>query len=185
MATIPSTPEFADLLTTGEEAVSRDVVNSLTIGMSTQTLRLSYFTAKKDETITQVLICAGTTPAGATPSLVRVGVWTADAAGALLLQVGATPNDTTLLATTITEYTKSFSSSFATVRGTRYACGLLVVTAATAPQVIGTTFGSVNSIMGRSPMRGSSAGSQADLPSTLASGSVGASVNRPYFILLP
>jgi hypothetical protein len=175
----------ADLLTSGEQTIPRNELNGGTPTMTSQQLRLSYFTARKTETITQVKLWTAGTAAGATPSLVRVGIWTTDATGALLSLVASTTNDTALLATLNTEYTKALTASFTKKVGQRYAVGVLVVTAAAAPTVVGSTMGGQNSIMSYSPVRGAGAGSQADLPSSLVAGSIAGSINRPYVVLLP
>jgi hypothetical protein len=174
-----------DALTTGEGVYSRALAGiSTALATGDQNLRLTYFTAKKTETITQVRVITGTTAAvGAT--LIRIGVWTADAAGALLAQVAATPNDTALLAATNTAYTKAFSASFMKQTGQRYACGLLAVTAVTAPTMTGHATGIQAGEAGLSPKISGLIAAQADLPATAAAGGVAGSATRPYFVLLP
>lgn len=179
MATKPAAPEFGDAITTGEETYDRDKINSTAVATGSGSLRLTYFTAKNDEALTSVDMWTGGTAAGATPTLIRVGLWTANAAGQLLALVASTANDTSLLAATNTQYTKAWSA-YTKIRGTRYACGLLVVTGATAPTMTGATFGGQSSILGLSPMLCGTLGGQSDLPS---SGSPSAGLNRPYFRL--
>lgn len=178
--------DYFDLqrLTTGESTFPRDIATNAAVSMgSSGALRLVYFTAGKTEVITQVRMVSGGTAAGATPTLVRVGVWTSDATGALLSQVAATANDTTLLAGTNTAYTKAFASSFTKTAGQRYAVGLLVVTGAAMPTMSGTT--GLTTLTGQSPALSFQMSGQADLPSTAAVGSLAASGSRPYFELLP
>lgn len=177
--------EEADVLTTGEEVFDRQQVGSTSIAMTSGILRGAYFTARKTELITQVRMWTGAVAAGATPSLVRVGVWEANDDGSLGSLVASTTNDTALLSAINTQYTKSFAASFRKMRGRRYFVGLLVVTAATAPQMTGATFGAQGSIFGQSPVLGLGLGGQADLPATLSTGSVVPGVSRPYFVLLP
>lgn len=183
--TFTSSPIFPDLgsLASGEGNMPFDSVNNAGVPTGNQSLRLRYFTAKKTETITQAKVTTGGTAAGATPTLVRVGIWTADAAGALLAQVGATPNDTSLLAATQTDYTKALSASWNKVAGTRYASGLLVVTGATAPVMWGMSTG--NTIAGHSPKRGGLIGGSADLPASAAAGAVADGGNMPYIEFIP
>lgn len=172
-----------DLLTTGEASMPRNALNSSGVATGNQSLRLRYFTAKKTETITQVRVNGGPTAAAATPTLVRIGIWTADLAGALITQVGATPNDTALFATANTEYTKSLSASWDKVAGQRYATGLLVVTGVAAPNVWGNL--GPNTPSGRSPKVGGLVSGQADLPASVLSGSVAAGGNMPFIEMLP
>lgn len=176
---------LSDLLVTGEESIPRDRVTSTGLTMTSGVLRLCYFTARKTETITQLTIDTGGTAAGATPTLVRMGVWTTDSTGALLAQVAATPNDTTLLAGTFTTYTKSLSASWAKVAGQRYAIGDLVVTAAAAPVILGGTTSLNNGHVNRAPRMAAQITAQADLPSTAAAGALSNTNNRPFHVMLP
>lgn len=177
---------FPDPLDTGEETFQRDLVTSNSVAtMTSQLLRLCYFTARKTETITQIKLYSGNTAAGATPTLVRAGVWTSDGTGALLSQVATTPNDTALLAGSLTDYSKSFSASFTKTAGQRYAVGLLVVTAATAPTIRSTNGNNSAGVTALSPRQCAQVSGQADLPSTLAAGSLTNTSARPFFVLAP
>jgi hypothetical protein len=179
--------DLRDCLTTGEEAFHRDlaVLNSLAVG--TGDLRLSFFTARKSETTTQVRVVTGGTAAGATPTVCRIGLYEVAANGNGTL-VASTTNDTTLFAATNTAYTKAWSSSYAKVAGKRYAVGICVVTGATAPQFCGTGFGSGGA--GSEPanvaprLSGSLSG-QSDLPSSFTEGALGPSARRIYAAILP
>lgn len=177
--------DWASNVTSGEETVPRLNVVQNNTAMTSQLLRLVYVTAKKTETISQVKMWSGAVAAGATPSLIRVGIWTADNDGALLSQVGATPNDTALLVGTFASYTKALSASFTKQRGQRYGVGLLVVTAATAPQVMSGSGNLLNLMMATSPRIAAQVAAQGDLPASLAVGSLAASGNPLYFELLP
>lgn len=174
-----------DALETGESTILRGNATGQ-VTMTSGILRIAYFTARKSETVTQVRVGTSATAAGATPTLVRIGLWTADLDGALLAQVGATPNDTTLLAGTFTNYTKALSTSFVKTAGVRYAVGLLVVTAAAAPTVAGTPGiqASVENSIIR-PVLSSMKSAQADLPATLAAGALEQLTNRLYVAILP
>lgn len=175
-----------DQLTSGESTIRRHDV-TVSINTGTGNLRVAYFTAKKTETITQVRITTGSTAAAATPTLVRVGVWTTDDTGALLSLVASTPNDTTLFSSITTAYTKSFSVSFSKVAGQRYAVGLLIVSGAATPNVAGCNFGGALQAAdyGAAPMLASNNGGKADLPATLAAGSITSSNSQLYAALLP
>ena len=174
---------LAGVLTAGESNMPWDAANNGAIPTGNQSLRIRYFTARKTQSISQVRVTAGSTPAGATPSLIRIGIWTADAAGALISLVGSTPNDTTLLAAANTDYTKGLSAAFMAQKGQRYASAILVVTAATAPTVWGLSV--ANAQAGHSPKRGGLVGGQANLPSSVVAGSVSDGGNMPYIELLP
>lgn len=169
-----ATPLDTDELTVGECAYPRRLATSgSTSGIVSGSMRLVYFTARKDETVTQVSVSSGTTAAGATPTLIRIGVYEVAANGDLTL-VASTPNDTTLLSATNITYTKALSASLFKKKGTRYAIGLLIMTAAALPTFLGTGMGNATLTAIPPRMLGTVA-SLSDLPSTVASGTVAAS----------
>lgn len=176
-------PNNDRLLPSGETALLRPCDGS-TLGIATQQLRLTYFTAQRSETISQVRFYIGTA-SGSSPTLAKVGVWTANDAGALLTQVAGTTNDTALLTGSANaRRTKSFSSSWSKVRGTRYAVGINMVSSASpTPTFVGKFFG-VSQESGDSQRLAGTASSQTDLPSTLASGSISDSSSAIQFHLL-
>lgn len=176
---VPSDP---NLLTVGQETIDR----LLAIGgitMTSGTLRLAYFTSRKSETITQLKAVVGGTAAGATPTLIRYGLYSVDASGNLTL-VASTPNDTTLLTITTTPYPKAVSVPYAVQRGQRYAFGVLVVTGATAPSLLASAV--VNSALASaSPRRLGNLTGQADLPGSIPGGNISGTVNVIYGELIP
>lgn len=182
LAWFDAPPADADDLAAAESTMRRkDVVSSASTGSGN--LRLAYFTAKKDRTITttRTLVLSGGTAAGATPTLCRVGIFSVAANGDLTL-IGSTPNDTALWAATNTRYTKALSASCAVIAGRRYAFGVLVVTGATAPTLAGNS-ALVAAEAGESPRLGGLVSSQSDLPSSVAAGSVGDTGQLVYGVL--
>ena len=175
--------DVRDDLTLGESTMSRRYVTSTAVASTTQTLRLSYFTARKTETINSVRVISGATAAGATPTLCRVGIYSIDGSGNIAL-VASTANDTALYAAASTAYTKALSGSFSKVRGTRYAIGLLVVTATTAPTYTGQV-AVISSEQGLAPRLGGLVLSQSDLPASVAVGSIFDNGNIAYVALVP
>lgn len=177
-------PPSSSWLTNGEETMPRDLVTGGSAATGTGNLRLTYFTARKTESISQIRVASGPTAAAATPTLIRMGIWIADLDGSLLSLVGNTASDLTLLATINTWYLKGLAAAFTKQRGVRYGVGLLVVTAAAAPTIYGTANG--EAVMNaRSPRLNAVVSGQADLPATLAAASLGGSTQRPYFELVP
>lgn len=163
-------------------ALSGSAGNS--IGIATQQIKLTYFTAGRTELITQVRMYIGSTAAGATPTHTRIGVWTADDAGALTSQVAATADDTSLLTgSTSSRRTKVFGSSWTKTRGVRYAVGVWIVTSAATP-TFGGSFIDVTQESGDSQRVFGSVASQSSLPSTVVAGSVGDTSSGPQFHLL-
>jgi hypothetical protein len=169
----------SDAPVTGEESTSRHRVFSTAAHADGQ-MRLGYFRAHRTEAITKVRI-ACTTAAGATPSLIRVGVYSIAANGDLTL-VAATTSDTSLLAATATEYEKALSATWNKVAGQWYATALLVKTAAASPAIAAESFGSpalTAAVNGR-PRLAALLGSQTDLPASITSASLSAGQFIPY-----
>ena len=99
------------------------------------------FTAKRTEAITHLSMYSRGVAAGATPTLVRFGVFTVNADQSLT-PLAVTANDTALFAATYTPYKRALDVTWNKAAGTRYALGVLCVTGATAPQVYsGTNWG--------------------------------------------
>jgi hypothetical protein len=136
------------------------------------------FVADKTEQITQLRV-QGSTAAGATPTLVRLGVYSVDANNLHTL-VASTPNDTALLATAQTAYTKALSAPWSKVAGERYCIGIIVVTAAAAPSVTGLYPWSE---LASAPAIGSRANGLTDLPASFTPGDP--TPGAPYIVALP
>lgn len=174
---------LADQLASGESTMPRVVAGVTTIAHASQSLRLAYFTASKTETANSVRVLTGSTAAGATPSLVRIGLYTIAANGDGTL-VASTPNDTTLLAVVTTAYTKAFSAGYAKTAGERLAIGVLVVTAAAAPTLVGAS-SVIASESAMAPRLSGLIAAQANLPASFLAASVTDSAFRDYAALLP
>lgn len=181
----------AGLLTGGESTVPRALVdNSSSSGLRLDSgvLRLTYFTAKKTENITQLRVITGNPAAGATPTLVRFGVYSVAANGDLTL-VASIANDTTLLSTTFSRFTRSLSATWAKTQGQRYAFGGLCVTAAAAPILAGAITSAFNAgEAAEEPRLTGTVTGQTDLPASILAASVGTTTNAfglVYGALLP
>lgn len=167
--------------------IPRTLCNSDALSGLTGRLTLSYFRADAAQTVTQMAAMVGATPAAATPTLCRMGIWTATpATGALVASIAATPNDTALFAAAYTRYPKAFSASADLVDGTFYAAGVLIVTASTAPtwwgyrQGLGSGAGSIAAVYFEDePISGVMTG-QADLPASGSPSGPGIPT-APYF----
>lgn len=149
---------------------------------ATGSMRLSYFTATKTETIFQVAYFTGGTAAAATPTLVRYGVYQEAGNGDLTL-VASTANDTTLFAAAGTAYPKNLVAAWSKTRGTRYAIGRLVVTAVQVPSLLGrpaAAAGAGAGIWFATPKLTAQATGLTDLPSTITAASLTSSVFFDY-----
>lgn len=165
----------------GQETVPRwAATNSASITMSSGVLRFGYFTARRTATVTALRINSGSTAAGATPTLVRAGLYSVDASGNLTL-MSAITSDTTLLAAALNTYSRNLAANQTVVAGQRYAIGVIVVTAATAPTLVGclaSTAGE-NSI---SPQLCSVITGQTDLPASITAGSLSTTQSLIYAV---
>lgn len=169
----------------GEESIPRLVVIASTGALVSQQLHLTYFTAKKTETEASVKVRTGATAAAATPTLCRMGLYSVAANGDIAL-IASTPNDTTLFAAANTAYTKAYSVAAQRVAGTRYARGILVVSAAAMPtffsSAISTPFGNE---LATAPRLAAQVTGQADLPASVAAGSLVNGSMAIYSVGLP
>ena len=157
-------------LAAGQFVPPRQQVNGLTSAMASGILYGVCFTADKTETVSNVTLYTGGTAAAATPTLVRVGIYSLDSSNNATL-VGSTPNDTTLFSATNTAYAKALTSSFTKTVGTRYFIGLLVVSGAATPNFVGFVgAGSTqsDSIYGVAPALSYQITGQTDLPSSIS-----------------
>lgn len=152
-------------LDASQETMPRYAAGTATIGMVSGVLRLAYFVAHRNATVTAIRVPSGSTAAGATPTLVRFGLYSVDSSGNLTLMSGTT-NDTTVFASTLTAYTKTLGASQSVLAGQQYAIGVIVVTSATAPTVTGgnVTCGSENML---TPYVSANLTGQTDLPSSI------------------
>lgn len=184
MATLDySVDRTNDVLDVGEANYNRKDITSSGVSIASGSLRLSYFTANKQEMISQIRIITGGTAAAATPTLCRIGVYEVDEVTGNLTLIASTANDVNLFNATQTAFVKAFSQPFLKQRFVRYAVGVLVVSGVAVP-----TFNGQNAVpaaeAAMSPrITGYSA--QTDLPSTVTAGEITNGASRIYFVLLP
>lgn len=187
--------QIGNLLTTGEETIPRLACVSDAVAITTSaTLRLTYFTARKTETVSNLAMATGSVGAGSgatpvAPTRCQMCVFSVAANGDLTL-LAVTTNDTTLFSATYTRYQKAVSGAtpFTKTRGVRYAFGVLVVTLGSIPTFLGTTIGnSINfgAIGGEIPVMSRSKAGQASVPSTITNASLVNDSRMFYGEILP
>lgn len=175
----------ANQLATGQETVPRMLANQ-SATMTTQILRLSFFTARASMTVGSVRVFTTATAAGATPSVIRFGLYSVDTTDdSLVSLLASTANDTALLASQNTAYTKALSANYTISGGTRYCFASLVVTAATAPTIAcALSMGQTEAAL--PPRLGGYVAAQSDLPAgPVAAGSITANNAHVYGVLVP
>jgi hypothetical protein len=168
---------------TGEEVMPRWAAQNVAIAMTSQTARFGGFVASRSRRVTSLAFCAGSTAAGATPSLVKWALYTVAANGDLT-RVGITASDTAMLAAAGSEYIKAMAAPVDLVQGQHYAIGALVVTAATAPTVAGSLINSSGALFAVAPRLSWTVAAQADLAASYAAGSLSQSTSCPYAVAL-
>jgi len=179
-----ATPSWPHALVVGEDIFSRERADSNSVGTNSQAVRLTYFTARKSQTSTQVRMLTGGTAAAATPTLCRIGLYTADELGDGTL-VASTLNDTSLFAAANTAYTRDWITPYLMVVGQRYALAFLVVTTLTTPTFIGATGAtSVDSEHAMAPRLTGRLNSQMDLPASFVTTAFVVNFSRFYGVIL-
>lgn len=166
-----------DPITAGISTIPRylgQIQASLTL--TSGAVRLVYKTADADVTVSNLTARCGSssTPSGIT--LCRFGIYSVDGSGDLTL-IGSTPNDTSLLETISTVYTKGLSVATPLTAGSRYAFAIIQV-ASTAATVSGATADAAE--LAVAPRVTASLGSQSDLPPTIAHAGLSTSTNVFY-----
>lgn len=121
-----SDPLYLDtqLMTNGEETAMR-LLLSATATPASQALQLTYFTARKSETITKLMVSVESQAASGL-TYGALGLYTIDGSGNGTL-VASTANDTSACNTTNSLYTPSLQASYNKVAGQRYAFAALFV----------------------------------------------------------
>jgi hypothetical protein len=163
-----------DVLANGEASISRAAPLSGVAYGTSGTLLLTYRRALKTETITKLSMASGTA-AGATPSLVKFGVYSVNETTGDLTRVAITASDTSTFSAANTAYELALTSSWTKTKGTLYAYAVLVVSSASLPTIVGNSHFSstpVNAILALSPRITAAVASQTDLPSSIASGTL-------------
>jgi len=174
----PDLPAVGEILPDREQWVSA----SANLNSSGSVIFI-YFTAKRNEAINTLTMYAGSTPAAATPTLCRLGVYSVASNGDLTLQA-STPNDTTLFAAANTVYPKNLSSTWSKQAGQRYALAVLVVSATTLPTFCGPAGLTIAAaLMAQNPALCTRLAGQTDLPSNVSAGSLVGHSFRPGFVI--
>ncbi|HSW91315.1 MAG TPA: hypothetical protein VLG09_01555 [Candidatus Saccharimonadales bacterium] len=148
--------------------------SSAAIQPASGTVSLSFFIAKKTETINTLTVSTGSVAAAATPTLCRMGIYNVDSSDNCTDLAGSTANDTTLFAATQTQYSKALSAPWNKVAGRRYAFAEITVSATTMPLFVGAAPVSNNLVQQfafQVPRRYARILAQADLPASILVGS--------------
>lgn len=172
----------------GESVYSRSDYTSSTAAASAEMV-LAGFVARKTQPITQIRVCTSGTAAAATPTVIRMGVYSRNVAGDLTL-LASHAHDATLFAATNTVYTKTLTSTFFKVAGVEYYVGICIVSGAAMPTFAAPASGwpagflaSTFSLM--RPATHAKVTALADLPSSVLNANVVAAAYTFHALLLP
>lgn len=167
------------------QSLPRSEIRSNAVATVNQELLLTHFVASSSMTVGRLVMYSGTTAAGATPTLVRWGIYEVEADNDCAL-IASIPSDTGIFAAANTEYVRALSANVALLAGKRYAVGTLIVTAAALPSVVGSpSVGpAIQNSMKLQPTVASQMGGQADLPATASFGSVNGTDGRRFYTRL-
>ncbi len=175
-------------LAVGENTMRRREINSSTLAPGNGNLRLTFFKARRTESIGHIRTQVSVAAVGAT--LARVGLWTVNVSNGDITLVAASDNNTGLWASTTGAHTAALSAAYVKTRDVWYGFGILVVGTSTGPQFYGNAFvpaaeaGSITA-----PLRLSGiVGSQTDLGaigSTISAGSITDTGHQYYAALIP
>jgi hypothetical protein len=157
-------------VTEGDTTLTRTTPMVDTLTTSSGTLLLSYFTASRAESINRITIVAGDTGAAATPTLLRVGLYSVSNAGALTLVTSAS-SDTAAMATP-NQATDWQVTSYDVTAEQRYAVGFLVVTGAATPTLVGVSSELPSTELGVEPRLAATLAGQTNLPASITAGTV-------------
>jgi len=164
---VPSTDIYnGNGITNGEEVLPRLNVGGAQ-GVTSGTVHLTYFTARKTETINNIrMLTDGTNSSGLT--LGRMGIYSVDGGGNLTL-VASTANDTTLFNGAYSPNLRALTTPFNKVKGTRYAAAVLLVGTG-MPTITATTCAGADA--GLAPRLCGLVAGQANLPASITAGTV-------------
>lgn len=155
-----------DFLDAGYQTLPRFAFDTNTAIAASGSMEMAMFTAHKSQSVSNIRVRTAT-GAAATPTLVRLGLY--ELSGTTWTLIGSTANDTALLSSSGTTYTKALSSPASVTKGMRYAVGILVVSGAAMPTLRGmVTIGSINAL---APRKSGARASLSDLPASFSDSS--------------
>jgi hypothetical protein len=176
-----------DVLTSGESSIDRKApLTGISYGSSGNML-LTYRRATKTETVTKLQSACGTA-AGATPTLVKYGVYSVNESTGALTLVASTASDTSVFSTSNTGYELTLTSPWQKQAGVMYAYALLIVSAQTLPTIVGfahASSGAVNAILALPPRITGTVPAQTDLPASVTGAGVSVSNRAIWMHAIP
>lgn len=143
-------------------------------------LALSYFRAPKAFTAANMAYYSTATAAGATPTLVKFGLYSVASNGDLTL-IGVTASDTGIFVAANTRYARALLTPVALTPGTLYASAMLLTTAAALPTLLApNALSPTSAALSQAPRLCGIVAAQADIGASYTAAQVSNSGSR-YF----
>lgn len=168
-----------------DETFPRLFINNQT-ALASGSINFSVFTSRSDATINTLRV-ANHDAAGATPTLIRAGVWEWNDDTDSGTLVASSANDTSKFSAGQSVNTFTLSSPWNKRKGIKYAIGVLVVSGFAMPSQVGIVrgfTGAVGDMLNSGQRLAGIMGGNADLPTTLTSQTGGGPVTSPYWQML-
>lgn len=163
----------SDRLANAQSTIDRRSADSANSALVSGRVFFSYFTSDRDQTVTRLALASTATAAGATPTLVRFGIYQVGEDDSLTL-LGAIANDTSLFSVANTVYERALTTSVDLAVSNLYAVGTLIVTGAAPPTVLAHagTGGATGVFTDSKPRIQAYLAGQTDLPASVADASL-------------
>lgn len=143
-------------------------------------LMLSYFRPPRAFTAANIAFYSTATAAGATPTLVKFGLFSVAANGDLTL-IGVTASDTAIFSAANTRYSRALLTPVALTAGVTYASAMLLTTAAALPTLLSpNALSPTASALSQTPRLSGSIAGQTDISASYASASVANNGSRHF-----
>lgn len=179
---LPLNQMEANRPTDGQEIAPKDLFTSDSVALVSGQVSFNYFTAYDTQDVTALRTYTGTTAAGATPTLCKMGLYSVAANGDLTL-MAATANTNTLWNSANASHQANLTAPQKVIKGNRYAFGLIIVTAAALPTVPSRSVPIVLSGVA-SPRTFAQLTGQTDLPNAVAAGVLSNGATARYGVLV-
>lgn len=162
-----SSPAGLEDIDGSSQTLPRTAPLSDDVAITSGTLYLSYLEASGSDEVNQLQFVVGDTAAGATPSLVKFALFVVESDGSLTrVAVGSSAE---ILGDPATAQSMQVTA-LDLVSGSRYALGLLVITNAATPTMVGVQSVLPSSIVASEPALAHVVTGLADMPTTVAVG---------------
>lgn len=135
----------------------------------------TFFRVARTENVNTLTFYTGSTPAADDPTVVQYGLYSEDPTTYGITRLAQSTNDaptTMLTGASGTPFAKTLDATVGLVAGSRYAVGLLVVSAATMPTTHGIALSAGALVTPEHPRMASQIGGMTSMPASVADGAI-------------